>query len=203
MKRLFLLTLALLLSACAPHPLGIPDEEWDRLTPAQQRLAAEKEAELAAEAARRARPEVAARQRFLVLEDEARAARVERRRKRMRLGDSLDCALRDGVARFDGLGWHPLEETGFRIIRGDRQGLPLPALRRDASRPLTLDYSDSGLSLRLCGDPTRPDTCTTVAAPWHDLKDGMTWQVTAPETLAATLRCAFTPGAPVSVMDID
>lgn len=190
------LFLLFLVSACGPHPLDIPDAEWEELSPAQQAVAHERAEALTA-------VNVEDRQRFLVIETDARRARVERRRQRMRLGDSLDCALRNGVAWFPMLGWHPVEETGFRIIRGDRQGIPLPALHADDTRPLTLDYSDSGLSLRLCGDRSLPTTCTTVAAPWHDLKDGMTWQATAPGTLAATLRCAFTPGAPVSVWDVE
>lgn len=198
-----LLLSALLLGGCGRHPLDIPDTEWSRLTPAQRDLAFAKDAALEADAARRARPEIAERERYAVLADEARRARVERRRQRRRLGDSLDCALRDGVAKIAGLGWHPLEETGFRIIRGDHQTLRVKALRRDAARPLDLAYSDSGMTLRLCGDATDPTTCTTAAAPWHDLKNGTQWQVIAPDSVAATLRCAFTPGAPVSVMGME
>lgn len=197
------LLVVLFLTACARHPLDIPPSEWNRLSPQQQALAYTKDAELTADAAQRSRLDLAERERYDVLEEAARTDRVNRRRKRMRLGDSLDCAFEDGVAKIDGLGWRPVETASLRIIRGERRTLLLTARHQGTSRPLALTYRDSGMALRLCGNDRVPTTCTTVAAPWHDLKNGTRWQVIAPETLAATLRCAFTPGEPVSVMEMD
>jgi hypothetical protein len=192
----------LLTAACATHPLDIPDDEWETLTADQRRLAAEKEAALQATAPS-AYPDAAA---LGERRAEARAARVERRRQRGRLGDSLDCTLRDGMARFGPSGWTAVAETPFRIVRGDRQSLSLapagaPARQDDGGRTLALASSESGLALRLCGDAAEVATCVTVAAPWHDMKDGMTWDVAIPETLVGVLRCAFTPGPPISVWD--
>lgn len=207
---------ALALSACASAPLDLSPDEWDSLTPEQQQLALDKQAEvdalsssLSVEASRNAA--------LSAISESARNIRVDARRKRARLGDILECALGESQGG-ETVGGLPLAPVGFEVVRGEAKtiGVGLSARVKDRSQVipppylLFLDYADSGLVLRLCsessiapGVPAPVDRCATVAAPFRDFSNGIDRVITVPDLIAsASVRCVFAPGAPVQVIDI-
>jgi hypothetical protein len=204
--------MALLMAGCSQIPLDLTESEWDALTPAQQALALEKQAEieaLAHDLGARAQQNAA----LTALSESTRTVRVEQRRKRARLGDILDCALDTASGAFAAGGasvqWSAAVAKGFQIVRGDSQVISIRAHGADAVLSLYADYADSGLILRLCavppagpGVPAPVSHCATVAAPFQAFRDGVERAVSVPNLLNGTLHCAFAPGAPVQVLDL-
>jgi hypothetical protein len=204
--------IAAILTACSALPLDLTADEWDRLTPAQQSLALEKQAEsdaLGNTLAARAQQNAA----LTALSESTRAVRVEQRRKRGRLGDSLQCALDNASAAFaiggQGTPWSAATAKGFSIVRGESQEVTVHAHGAEAVVSLYADYAESGLILRLCavppagpGVPAPVSHCATVAAPFQAFRDGVERAVSVPDLLDGTLSCAFAPGPPVQILDV-
>lgn len=203
--RLTALGMAAVVAACSANPLGIEDEEWAQMSPAQQALATEKERELAA--ARVDNPSG-----LLVIPspvghamDEGRRLRVEERRRRDRFGDTLTCHFEDIAASF-GTRWSVAYPLQASIVRGEFLALPLTETASEEREAVWMDYSDSGNTLRLCSgvsDRGHFLGCATMVAGYRDLVEGMQWQVTLPDVMEATVVCAFKPGVAVTVSEPD
>lgn len=198
------------LAACGSPPLDLSNDEWNRLTPAQQSLALEKQAEIdrmSQTLGARAQQGAA----LTALSESTRAARVARRQDLGRLGDTLDCTIDTASASFGSNAfWTATADKGFRIVRGDSQPVTIQA-RGGADDRMTLyaDYAESGMVLRLCavppagpGVPAPVDQCATVAAPFQAFRDGITRVIEVPARLSGNLHCAFAPGAPARVIEI-
>jgi hypothetical protein len=189
--------------------LDLSSEEWSQLSPEQQSLALEKQAELDALSqtlGARAQQDAA----LSALSESTRTLRVERRRELGRFGDTLDCALESGSATFDrGAAWTATADKGFSIVRGDSQPVTIQARMGDDRQTIYADYAESGMVLRLCaippagpGVPAPVSQCATVAAPFQSFRDGVTRSVTVADRLSGSLHCAFAPGAPVRILEV-
>lgn len=194
----------LALAACS-HPLDISDAEWANMTPQQRAIAERKQAQLDAEAERRAQPNYQQAERLIEIEEAARLHRVAERRQRGRLGDLIQCVVESGVARYPS-GWRPTAEVGVQLARGEVRMVTLPRLHGDALTAVWAAYDESGMTLRLCRSLPRlapPGDCAVMAATFRDLSQGMTWTVNLPGRLHAPVRCAFPPGPPVQRLTLD
>lgn len=199
------LAAVLAVTGCSANPLGIDDEEWAQMTPAQQALATQKEREL--ESVRMtSSPDMVflpAPTRYAM--DEGRRLRVEERRRRDRFGDTLICHLEDLAAAFNGR-WSVAYPVQVPVVRGEFLAVPLTETASEEREAVWLDYSDSGNTLRLCsGVSDRGDLtgCATMVAGYRDLIEGMQWQVMLPGVMEATVVCAFKPGVAVTVSQPD
>lgn len=200
--RLCLLVALLAVGACTSNPLGIDDEEWSQLSPQQKALAESKQAELLETRVDNPSgllivPEPVGR-----AMDEGRQLRVDERRRRDRFGDTLVCRMDDVAATFAGR-WSVAHPAEVAVIRGEFLPISLFETESEERAVIWMDYSDSGNTLRLCsGVSERGDFrgCATMVASFRDLTDGMQWQVSLPDVLQSTLKCAFKPGVPVTVI---
>lgn len=203
--RLAAVGLAASVAACGANPLGIDDDEWAQMSPAQQALATEKERELTA-------MRVDNPSGLLVVPapvghamDEGRRLRVEERRRRDRFGDTLTCHFEDIAATFEAR-WSVAYPVQTSITRGEFLAVPLTETASEERAVVWLDYSDSGNTLRLCSDVSDRGHflgCATMVAAYRDLVEGMQWQVTLPGVMEATVVCAFKPGVAVTVSQPD
>lgn len=124
--------LTLLLSGCSLHPLGLSDNQWDRMTPEQQAQAHREQARLdeAARERRERRQQQAARE---------HSAEHMRRLRQAVPGDVLQCVLNDVQIRTGKNSWRAAHPAGTELLQGeskklifkrsDNLGYPYRALR--------------------------------------------------------------------------
>jgi hypothetical protein len=106
--------LILLLSGCTQsHPLGIPDEQWQKMTMDQQIEARQQQAELNRAKAEQRAEEARAR----AAEAEAKIAEREQRRQDARYRDRVQCVLTNGQVKLS-RGWARIESLVLDLVRG-------------------------------------------------------------------------------------
>ena len=173
---------AVLLSACGPrYPLGIPEEQWTRMSLEQQNEARVQQAELDRSRAEARRKEAEARR----AEAAARAAELEHARATAAPGERVQCILQPAEIHY-GDKWRPAEPLGLDLVAG----IPLDfEVRTRASRYRTIEgrASFNGMEVRLC--PRYGDDCARFLATRGELRRGVSRRVRADDLLRGEMHC--------------
>ncbi|MEN3159735.1 hypothetical protein ABC502_15250 [Alkalimonas sp. NCh-2] len=170
-----------LIAACANYPLGMTEDEWNRLSPQQQLDARERQALLnQAEHARRAE---AARHK-------AEQEREEQQRYQAMLanagpGDIVQCVLQNGEGYY-GSSWHPAEPVGFSLLRNYTQTVSFAEQGRP-TRSITTELTYNGANIRVCRLNNRD--CSNVAATQNQLRNGISQNIQVNRAIRGTLYC--------------
>ncbi|MFN2382161.1 MAG: hypothetical protein ABR561_06380 [Guyparkeria sp.] len=173
---------AVLLSACGPHyPLGIPEDQWTRMSPSEQNEARLKQAEVDRAQAEARRREADARQ----AEAAARAAELEHARSNAAPGERVQCVLQPVEMRF-GDKWRPAEPIGLDLVTGMTIDFVLRA-RESRYRTIEGQATFNGMEVRLC--PRHGDDCARLLATSGELRRGVTRAVIAEDRLRGQLHC--------------
>lgn len=180
--RWLILASALLLTACATtYPLGMSEDEWNRLNPAQQLDARQKQA--AIDQAERERRAHAAR---LAAEEERRQQELHQARLRnAQPGEIVQCVLEDAEGYF-GSEWRAAEPTGFTVLRGFSEHVTIAQQDRQ-SRRVTAEARFDGAKVELCR-PNRNE-CAVLAATQNQLQRGVQRTINLDRVVRGTLYC--------------
>lgn len=176
---------AFVLGGCTIYPLGIPEDQWQRMTPEQQHEARMEQA----------RQDEAARERYQLRQQqllEAQQRERDEREQRLRQavpGDVVQCRL-DGVQiKLGKKKWRAANPLAVELLQGET--LVLVFERSDKThqrRPATISFDR--LSVSLC-DAQRSD-CTQLVATGRELQRGREVGVST-KTLQARLKCQYPP----------
>lgn len=176
------------LAACTIYPLGMSEDEWESLTPAQQMQARSKQAELD-QAERERRAEVAR----IAAEREAKErAEYETRLQNASYGEVVQCVVRDAEGHLGG-SWRPAAPAGFTLLRNyptnvrfTEQGRPT----RGVDGQATFD----GSTVSLCR--TNRKECGTLVATQNQFRDGVKQEINISRLIRGTLYCDLPRPAP-------
>lgn len=176
------LAAALFLTACATsYPLGMAEDEWNRLTPAQQLDAREKQAVID-QAERERRAEAA---RVAAEQERRQQERYQERLRNAAPGEVVQCVLQEAEGYFGG-NWRAAEPTGFTLLQGFNQDVSIARQDRQ-NRRLTAEARYDGAKVELCR-PNRNE-CATLAATHNQLQRGVQVAVDLDRVVRGTLYC--------------
>lgn len=177
-----LLTATLLLTACGPrYPLGIPEEQWTHMSPAERTEARVEQAKLDQARAEARRQEAAARE----AEAAARAAELAHARANAGPGERVQCILQPVEMYYAGE-WRAAEPLGLDLVAGMRIGFELQA-RENHYRRIEGHATFDGMEVRLC--PEYGDDCARFLATTGELLRGVNRQVAADDLLRGRMHC--------------
>lgn len=181
-----------LLVACASHPLGIGDEEWQQLTPAQRLHARETQFEHDRAAEQRRAAEAVARE----AEARQQATELETRRWEARYGERVQCVLQPAEAWLNRK-WREIEPMAFDLVSGSEQVLPLREGGGRYVRYNSRAYARfDGQQLTLCqyaAHESNRGRCLRLLGTFADYRHGIHRQVAAEHFLRGRLRCGLVP----------
>lgn len=178
-----LLSIGIILSvsACSSYPLGMSEEEWNRLNPEQQLDARERQQRL----------DLAERQRQSALQ----LARAEQAAAEQALyqdallnagpGDQVQCVLQGGEGYYAS-NWRAAEAKGFSLLKGFTQDVSFPEQGRP-SRSVTAQLTFDGANIKACRPHNRD--CTNFAATQNQLRSGVTQPIHVNRTIRGHLYC--------------
>lgn len=189
LRYLALLALTLGLIACGPyHPMGISDEEWQKLTPAERMHAREQQAEIdkarAAERAERAR---------IRAEQEAREqAIIDERRANPQYGERVQCVLTAGEARLNSK-WRAIEPVAIDLVVGESQAFDVRHLRDGRTRYSRTGYASfDGQRVNMClhsnSIPTS-NQCASLVATTRQFDRGVSQNIRSKDFVRGKMQC--------------
>lgn len=179
------LLVTLAMNGCTTYPLGIPEDQWLRMTSAQQH-----EARL-----EQARQDEAARQRYELRQQQLLAAQQrERDQREQRLrqavpGDVVQCTLDQVMINLGKKKWRAANPLAVELLQGE--SLELVFERSDKThqrRSATISFDR--ISVRLCNEH-RAD-CAHLVATGRELQHGREVAVNT-KSLRARLKCQYPP----------
>ncbi len=176
---------AILLAGCTMYPLGIPEDQWQRMTPAQQQEARMEQARQD-EAVR----ERHARRQLLLLEEQQRERSEREQRLRQAIpGDVLQCTLNDVQINLGKKKWRAANPVAVELLQGE--SLEVLLQRSDKNyQQRTAWISFDRLSVSLC-DGYRSD-CAVLAATGRELQRGSQAMVHT-GIVRGRLKCQYPP----------
>lgn len=188
-RYLVLLTLTLGLIACGPyHPMGISDEEWQTLTPAERMQARELQAEVdkarAAERAEKAR---------IRAEQEAREqALIDERRANPKYGERVQCVLTAGQSKLSSK-WRVIESVAVDLVVGEKQEFDVRHLRDGRTRYSRIGYASfDGQRVNMClhsnSIPTS-NQCASLVATTRQFDRGISQNISSKDFVRGKMRC--------------
>lgn len=191
LRHLILLCVLFALSACATNPLGINDEDWERMPLEERQRAYERQAEIDLARAERQAAEARVREAEALQE----AARREELRQRALYGDRVQCVIRDGEG-YLGANWRRIEALGFEAIRGIHTEFEMIEHSGSRTRRIGSGFAFfDGITLRLCRTSSAQG-CTGLAATTRELERGLELRVDADRLLRGTMFCALPDSRP-------
>lgn len=177
----FLLFSITAITACATYPLGMSEDEWNRLSPQQQIDARERQARL--DQAERERRAEAAR---LRAEQERKAQeRYQERLANAGHGDIVQCVFQNGEGYYAG-NWRDAEPVGFSLLKDYAQTVTIAEQGRP-TRTVDTEMTFNGANIRVCRPNNRD--CINVAATQNQLRRGTTQEVEVNRAIRGTLYC--------------
>ncbi len=173
------------LAGCTIYPLGIPQDQWQRMTPEQQHEARMEQA----------RQDEAARERYELRQQqllEVRQRERDEREQRLRQavpGDVVQCRLDRVQIKLGKKKWRPANPLAVELLQGEILGLVLERTDKiHQRRPATISFDR--LSVSLC-DAHRSD-CAQLVATGRELQRGREMAVST-KTVRARLKCQYPP----------
>jgi len=188
--------LTLLLAGCVVYPLGMTEEEWVLLTPAQKLEARSTQAELDEQESKR-RAEKKAREDALKLERErANRAYVRRLYRDGRYGDFIQCIIKNPLVDFHP-GWRKAEPIAFTLAKREDKTIKIQGAKRSQETSIWVRFSNDGMRLKLCqyDQKEKPyGQCDKVVASHRDFRRGITHNIKLSDLIKGTLHCSLSPG---------
>ncbi|MGB0466859.1 MAG: hypothetical protein ACPGF7_04910 [Pontibacterium sp.] len=188
---IFSLLASISIAGCSFHPLGIDDDEWERMNPQAQMRAYEKQAELD-----KAEAEARAKERQAQAEAEARKYEaMAYMREHARYGDIVQCVLEPVEVR-TGKHWRAFSPQAFDLVRGEQRLLELQDKKDHYSSDASVYFSASGLEVELCsGQYNSGDKqyCTQLLGTSRDFQRGIRQKFRIDRYMRGTLRCDLKP----------
>lgn len=182
---------ALWLSGCSYHPLGIGDDEWLAMSQADQLRAYEKQAEVD-----KVRAEAQAKERQAQAEAEARKYEaMAAMRRNAQYGDIVQCVL-EPVDVLYSADWVALKPQVFDLVRGEERELRLQEQRKHYGTKTRVSFAESGLEVALCRDDyyaNRGDGCFRLLGTSRDFQRGLRQDFKIDSFMKGTLRCDLKP----------
>lgn len=188
-RYLVLLGLTLGLIACGPyHPMGISDDEWQTLTPAQRMQAREQQAEVdkarAAERAEKAR---------IRAEQEAREqAIIAERRANPQYGERVQCVLSGGQAKLSSK-WRNIEPVAVDLVIGESQEFDVRHLRDGRTRYSRNGHASfDGQRVNLClysSSRASSNQCASLVATTRQFDRGVSQNISSKDFVRGKMRC--------------
>lgn len=183
-RHLLFWGLSVLLVGCSLHPLGIPQDQWQSMTPEQQQEARMEQARQN-EAARQRRHQLEmqqqARQTELDLEREGRLRRAEP-------GDVLHCTLEAPEANWSRNKWRSAQPLAIELLQGESREVSIRrAGKSNQQRKLLVSFQ--GLTVSVCS--ARED-CAVMVATGGEFQRGKQTSIRT-GALKAELRCQYPP----------
>lgn len=173
---------ALLLTGCmTSYPLGMSEDEWERLSPQQQLDARERQAELD----QRERERRAEAARIAAEEERRERERREQRLRNAQPGEIVQCVVNNAEGYYAGA-WRTAEPVGFTVVRGYPEVIDIPEQDR-ATRRVQAEARFDGAQITLCR-PNRNE-CTTLAATQNQLRCGAQRNIQLNRVVRGTLYC--------------
>lgn len=189
LRYLIVLSAVLLLGACATNPLGISDEDWERMSLEERQRAYERQAEINLARAERQAAEARIREAEALQE----AARREELRQSALYGDRVQCVIRSGEGYLAG-NWRRIESVGFEAIRGIHTEFEMIEHSSSRTRRVGSGFAFfDGITLRLCRTSSGQE-CTGLAATTRELERGVELRVDANRLVRGTMFCALPDG---------
>lgn len=176
------------LAGCAArYPLGIPEDEWEQLSPDARLEARQAQAELDRERAVARREAAEARR----AEAEAEALRLSEQRRLAPAGARVQCLV-EGEARF-GSRWAPMQTLAIDVVDGMQLEVPIRSLD---GRYHTTGYAEfDGVTLSVCdrraGVVRSPGRCVTTAATQGQFLRGTRQRVEADRFIRGRMFCEY------------
>lgn len=191
-RHMLSVALLLLLSGCMTfNPLNISDEQWSRMTQAQQLKAYEQQAELD-----RARIEAAALQRQARIQAERkRQDALLARKQNARYGDLVQCVLEPLEVQYNNK-WKPTQPIAFELVRGESQSLRFQNSSQKYSTTGWVLFQPDGQTLSLCrhrSDRTDSKQCTNILGTTKEFHRGLRKQIQINNFLKGQIRCDLKP----------
>ena len=185
--------LALMLGGCGGmlaerYPLGMTEQEWHALTPAQQLDARERQQQLDMEA--RAQREAAEQERALIALEEQRL--LEQRRASAGYGERVQCVV-DDAQGYIASKWRSVEPAGADLIVGEQVQLFL-SRKGSNQRGTRALISFDGQTVELCD--TRGRDCARLVSTTRGFDRGASTRVEL-SSLRARLHCELPEPAAV------
>lgn len=187
--------IAALLAGCGSgYPLGMSEQQWQRLGPEQQNTAIRQQAAYDREAtAEQAR----ARERQRLREEEAER-RIDAAYANARHGDIVECLLEGGIADFHP-GWRSFESKGFALVRGEKKQVTLRRVSGSRTTRFWAALQEEDGELLICRtEPSRYSSrdCAKVVALTRDFRRGLSRTINVEGILKrTTLRCGLAGGS--------
>ncbi|UQB41286.1 hypothetical protein JX580_06155 [Thiomicrospira microaerophila] len=154
------------LQACASYPLGIDKDTWERMTPAEQHQAYQKQAQLRAEREERQR------------QHEAELARQKQQAMdHAGFGDKLQCVIREGQMTM-GKEQYPITPKGFVLLRGYEEVIDLDYQRKRAiyTAQSALIVRFDGMQVSFC-ETSYSRNCPVLVATTREFSRGVTGMI--------------------------
>lgn len=176
---------AFVLGGCTIYPLGIPEDQWQRMTPEQQHEARMEQA----------RQDEAARERYELRQQqllEAQQREHDERKQRLRQavpGDVLQCRLDQVQINLGKKKWRTANPLAVELLQGETRDLLLERSDKTYQRR-SATISFDRLTVRLC-NVNRSD-CAQLVATGRELQRGREVAVSN-KTLRARLKCQYPP----------
>lgn len=179
-KWLGLMAATLLLLGCTIHPLNIPDDEWQLMTPEQQLQARAKQAELDESARQRRLQQQAA--------EKAEQQRLIDIRQNAPYGDVVQCSFRETQAKF-GKEWFATQPLSFAIHRSEDDRRISLSRQDRPSMTTDLHIAFDGLNVKVCRWYDR--SCATLAGTERAFSKGYTQAIVVNELVQGQLYCSY------------
>lgn len=183
-STVLVIVICALVTACSFNPLGMSDEEWAALSPAQK-LEARKVQNERDEAARVRRAEQAAQQ-------AAEKAKLVELRSSAPFGDVVQCAITNARGRFAKGKWYQAQPVSIEMHRSESERR-IDLVRQDPPSMTTqLHMGFDGLNVKICR--WRDRYCDVLAGTESQFRRGITRQINVKKTVEGKLFCSFPRG---------
>lgn len=165
------------LQACASYPFGIDKDTWERMTPAEQYQAYQKQAQLRAEREERQRQ----REAELALQKQQAMDNAG-------FGDKLQCVIREGQMTM-GKEQYPITPKGFVLLRGYEEVIDLDYQRKRSAYTAhsALIVRFDGMQVSFC-ESSYARNCPVLVGTTRAFLRGMTATIQTPK-ITAQIRC--------------
>lgn len=171
----------LLLTACATYPLGMSEDEWNRLSSQQQLQARAQQAEI--DQAERDRRAEAARLR--AEQEQAEQKRYQQALQNAAPGDVVQCVMQSGEGYLGG-SWRAAAPFGFTLLRDHPQSVQIAEQGRP-TRNVAAQILYDGANVQICRSNNRD--CSNFVATQNQLRHGVTQSIEVNRTVRGQLYC--------------
>lgn len=191
---LLVVILILLVGCTSKYPLGIPEEQWQALSPQEQLEARQKQASLDKAQAERRAAEARARE----AEAKQWLKDLEAKREAARYGERVQCVLSPAEAYLAG-SWRQVEPVALDIVKGMILEFELQEPNTQTFHYSSKAYAGfDGQTLSICPQKEyvqrNASPCAKVLGTFEQYRKGIKTTIHAQDFLRAKIECDLVPG---------